>query len=74
MQQRRDGGVVVSLISTLALSQTRGERQSETDVAISAREDSGRDGKMGREETERKGRAGEGSRAVKSNWRLFARP
>lgn len=44
MQQRKDGGVVVSLISTLALSQTRGERQSETDVAISAREDSGRDG------------------------------
>lgn len=82
MQQRKDVGVAASLLATLSADfhfgtvphHRAGERQTETDVAISFREDSDRDGKTEREERERRGRVGEGNRGVKSDWRFCARP
>lgn len=77
MQQRKDVGVAASLLATLSADfhfgtvpyHRAGERQTETDVAISARED-----KTEREEKEQRGRVGEGNRGVKSDWRFCARP
>lgn len=82
MQQRKDVGVAASLPATLSADfhfgivpyHRAGERQTETDVAVSAREDSDRDSKTGREEKERRGRVGEGNRGVKSDWRFCAGP